>query len=184
MASLPQRVVGVLALRGATFEEIEHDGSSTSQAVLVLVIASAASSLGLFREGGITMIVSGIVMALLGWFAGGGVIWLVGTRLLPGRRTRADLGQVLRVLGFAQVPRVFLVAAVLPGVGSAGLGVLLFVVVLMWTLAAMVVGVRQALDYEGVVHAIIVCVLALALMFAVLWLAGWLLAPRTVFSGL
>jgi hypothetical protein len=182
MASIGQRVSGVLTLSSATFEDIERDASATSQAAVVLVVASAASSSGLFWAGGLTMIVSGVVMALLGWFAGGGLIWLIGTRVLPGRRTEADLGQVLRVLGYAQVPRLLLAVVMLPVVGPVLTGVL-FAVALVWTLAAMVIGVRQALDYESIVEAAIVCVLALALMVAVLWLAGWLLAPQTVFSG-
>jgi hypothetical protein len=182
MASLQQRITGVFTLDGATFEEIEHDNSSTSQAAVVLVVASAASSIGLFWAGGLQMIVSGVVMALLGWFAGGGLIWLVGTRVLPARRTEADLGQVLRVLGYAQAPRLLLVVVALPVAGPV-LTVVVFSVVLIWTLAAMVIGVRQALDYESVVHAALVCILALAVMSALFWLAGWALAPQTVFSG-
>jgi hypothetical protein len=181
MAGFGQRVAGVVRLDAATFEDIEHDTSSTSQAAAVLAVASAASSLGLFSAGGVSLILAGIAMAMLGWFAGGGLIWLVGTRLLPGRRTHADLGQVLRVLGYAQVPRLLLIVAFIPGVGPA-VTAAFFAVALVWTLAAMIVGVRQALDYQSLVHAGLVCVLALALMVALLWLAGWALAPRTVLS--
>lgn len=75
--------------------------------------------------------------------------------MLPGQNTEADLGQLLRTVGFAQAPGLFGLLAVVPLVG-------LFVpfLVSVWVIAATFVAVRQALDFDDTFRAIIVCLLA------------------------
>ena len=58
----------------------------------------------------------------------------------------------MRPLGFAQAPGLVRVVGILPGVGS-----LVFGVVSIWTLVAMVIAVRQALDYTSTWRAVSVC---------------------------
>jgi hypothetical protein len=58
------------------------------------------------------------------------------------------------------------------------LGWLISLVVTLWALAATVVAVRQALDYDDTAKAVIVCVLAMA----VFWVVMWLLGPGHMFA--
>ena len=77
----------------------------------------------------------------------------VGVRVLPGARTHADVGELLRTIGFAAVPGLLLAFGALPG-----LAVPIFAMASLWMLAAMIVAVRQALDYTSTARAIAVSV--------------------------
>jgi hypothetical protein len=156
MASFQQRVIGAIRLNAATYEEVEHDASATLQAAVLVAVSSLTTSVswyfGMFDAG---WILRGAVQALLAWVIGALVLWQIGTRLLPGKKTEADLGQLLRTVGFAQAPGLFGLLAVIPLLG-------LFVpfLVAVWIIAATFVAVRQALDYDDTFRAIMVCLLA------------------------
>jgi ABC-type antimicrobial peptide transport system permease subunit len=83
-------------------------------------------------------------------------------------QTKADPGELLRTIGFSSSPGLIRVLGLIPGL----LGIV-FVVAGVWMLVAMVIAVRQALDYTGTLRAVGVCVigwiiqgLVLALMFS------------------
>ena len=88
----------------------------------------------------------------------------LGARILPGRQTRSNPYELLRTIGFAATPGFAAVLAAVPGVT-----VPVLVGTWVWMLAAMVVAVRQALDYETIGRAVVVCLLGwvLALTIAV-----------------
>ena len=79
---------------------------------------------------------------------------------MPGKNTEADYQQVLRVIGFAQAPGLFDVLGIIPI-----LGWLVRSWSVVWTLVALVIAVRQALDYDDTLKAVIVCVIAWVVMF-------------------
>jgi hypothetical protein len=153
MASFQNRVIGVLKLDAATFEDIEHDTSALGQAATIVALAALASAIGWFWISG--GVIRGVVVALFGWAVAAGLIWLIGTRVLPDKNTKADFPEVLRVIGFAQAPGLLHILAIIPI-----LGWLASLAASIWVLAASVVGVRQALDYETTGRAIAVCVIA------------------------
>ena len=74
------------------------------------------------------------------------------------------MGQLLRTIGFAATPGMLRVLGVMPAVTLPVFGV-----TAVWMLAAMVVAVRQALDYQSTWRAVGVCVLGwvLAIVIAV-----------------
>jgi hypothetical protein len=76
---------------------------------------------------------------------------------------------VLRVVGFAQAPGLFSVLAIIPFFGW-----LVRFVVWVWTLIALVIAVRQALDYEDTLKAVLVCVVAQVIMIIVMMMVGFL----------
>ena len=78
----------------------------------------------------------------------------IGTRILPEPTTQADLGQLLRSIGFASAPGVIRVLGILPGLGA-----LVALIAAVWMLVAMVIAVRQALDYTGTARAVGVCLI-------------------------
>lgn len=168
MASFQDRVIGAMKLQASTFEEVENDATATSQAALVVLAASLSSGIGFVGLFGFGGMIRQTIVSLLGWAVGAAVIWLIGTRLMPGKNTQADWGQLLRVLGFAQSPGIFSIIVIIPILGwIASLGIM------VWCLVAAVIGVRQALDYDDTLKAVIVCVLAavaywLAMMLLVL----------------
>ena len=92
--------------------------------------------------------------------------YIIGAELLPEAQTKADVGELLRTLGFAQAPGVLRALGVFGGIGPAVAGL-----TALWTLATMVVAVRQALDYTSTGRAVVVCVagwLVVLVMFGVI----------------
>jgi len=151
VATFSERVIGAARLDPAAYEEIEHDPSALGQALAVVAIASVAAGIGNLGGQG-SGLVAGTLASLLGWVVWAAVTWFVGTRILPGPATEADIGQLLRTIGFSAGPGAFAILGAVPGVGW-----LLALAASVWQLAAMVVGVRQALDYESTGRAVAVC---------------------------
>jgi len=155
MGSFQQRIVGAMRLQAATFEEVEHDTTTTVQAALVVVLASISSGIAFVWYGGLSGVASNAVWALVSWALFASLLWIIGTKIMPGRNTEADIGQLLRTMGFAQAPGLLAFLGVIPV-----LGWFIWLAVLVWTIAATVVAVRQALDYEDTTRAVVAVVMA------------------------
>ena len=144
-----RRMIGAAKLDVDTFEEVEADTSATKQAMLVVVIVAVATGIGLVATGGLSGVILGIVVGLGGWAAWAWITFYIGTKLLPTADTHADWGQLARTLGFAQSPGVFKVVGFVPGVG-----LIIFALAAIWQLVAMIIAIRQALDYTSTWRAI------------------------------
>lgn len=151
MATMMERAIGAAMLDAATYEEVEHDPGAMGQAAVVILMVALAAGIGAAR-GGLGAIAVGAIGSLIGWLLWAAITWLVGTRLLPTPQTEADFGQLLRTLGFSAAPGVFQIFGIVPVIG-----LVIGLVASLWQLAAMVVAVRQALDYESTGRAIAVC---------------------------
>lgn len=173
MATLQERIIGAAMLNPATYEEVEADQSATGQAALVVVAAAISSGLGSLWYGG-SIVVWMIIAALIGWAVWAGLTYLIGTKLMPEPQTSADFGQLLRVVGFAMAPGILGVLGIIPF-----LGVLIRFALSVWQLAAMVVGVRQALDYSNTGRAVIVCLIG----FVAQWIIMGIFMAMTVGSA-
>ncbi|MEQ1573777.1 MAG: YIP1 family protein [Vicinamibacterales bacterium] len=161
MQTFVQRVRGAASLDPLTYEEVEADRHATLQAVAVVLLASVAGGIGLPGPGVRTAwnVAVGAVGALAGWGAWAMLTHLIGTRLMPEPRTRANVGELMRTLGFAAAPGLLRIGGAIPG-----LGIFLYWLTSVWMLVAMVIAVRQALDYTSTARAFGVCV------------AGWVLS--------
>jgi hypothetical protein len=154
MATLTERMMGAAQLDLKTFEEVEHDATATGQAMMVVVLASVAAGIGNIGYGGMSGIIWGTVVALVAWFIWALLTFLIGTKLMPEPTTKADLAQMLRVLGFAATPGILRVLGIIPL-----LGWVIGFVIWIWMLIAMVIAVRQALDYSSTGRAVVVCLI-------------------------
>jgi hypothetical protein len=177
MATFAQRVIGAAVLDRRTYEEVEADAGSTGQAVAIVVLASIAGGIGLLGLGAQTpqSLIAGIVGALVGWIAWAALTYLIGTRVLPEPQTKADLGELLRTIAFASAPGLLRVLGVIPFLGRT-----IYVITSIWMLLAMIIAVRQALDYKSTARALGVCLLGWALSLVIAALIGITFAP-TVF---
>lgn len=169
-----QRVIGAVALRARTYEEVEVDRGANGQAVLVVLGSSAAAGLGArgFGAGDAGDVVFFAAVALVGWVAWAVVVYQIGARILPGTRTRADVGELLRTTGFATAPGLIRVVGLVPALTIPS-----FAVAALWMLAAMIIAVRQALDYTSTPRAIAVCVLGWVLAITLAVLFGVMFGP-------
>ena len=75
-------------------------------------------------------------------------------RLLPEPQTKADHGELLRTIGFSSSAGLIRVLGIIPWLTQ-----IVFLVASIWMLVAMVIAVRQALDYESTWRAVGVCVI-------------------------
>ena len=152
------RMLGAAMLNPDTFEDVEHDSSATWQAALVVIIVTIAAVVGgiLAGDGEIFRgLVLGVVRGLVSWAVWAGAAVLVGTTILNTPSTHADWGQVARGTGFAQTPGILSVLFFIPIVGW-----ILVIVGFVWRWAAMVVSLRQTLDYDSTWRAFFVVLIA------------------------
>ena len=170
MSGLLDRVIGAARLDVKTYEEVEHDKEATPQAAGIVIASALATGIGtLGYGGGIGSVIGGTLAGLLGWVIWAGVIYLIGTKLLPESQTDADMGQLLRTLGYAQAPGILRIFGFIPVLGA-----LIHLAVGIWLIATTVVAVRQALDYTSTGRAVGVVVLgflAYLLVFGLLFSA-------------
>ncbi len=141
-ASIIDRMIRAARLEPQLYEEVEHDQSATSQAILVVVIGAVAAGIGAL-SGGIGGLIFGIIAALVGWAVYAFIAYWVGTNIFKGPQTEATWGQLLRTLGFANSPRVLLILVIIPVVG-----IIVGLAVFVWMLFTTVIAIRQALDFD------------------------------------
>jgi hypothetical protein len=158
------RAMGAATLDRGAYEEIEHDPSATVQSAVVVIASSLAAGVGasnwsLARPG---MLLSVAALALVTWIAWAVMILQIGGRIVAERQTHADLGQLLRTVGFAASPGLLQIFA-----GFAGAAIPVYLASWLWMLAAMIVAVRQALDFQHLGRAIAVCAVALVVVLVV-----------------
>jgi hypothetical protein len=155
------RLLGAAALDPTTYEEVEADRGATGQACLVVVLSSLAAGIGArgFGSGSLTSVVFLSGIALISWAAWALVTFEIGSRIMPAPETHVDIGELLRTIGFAATPGMLQIFGVVPGAAVPA-----FVITWIWMLVAMVVAVRQALDFTSTGRALAVCAL------------GWILA--------
>ena len=154
MAALTNRMIRAARLDVTLYEEVEADRGATGQAMLVVILVSLATGLGALTSAGGIGLLWGMVAGLLGWVVWAFLTYFIGTRVLPEPQTQADMGQLLRTIGFSSSPGVLRILGLVPGLWT--LAILLTSV---WMLVAMVIAVRQALDYRSTWRAGGVCIL-------------------------
>ncbi len=169
MTSFKDRIIRAAKLDVHLYEEVEADKEARGQARGVVILSSIAAGIGSIAIGGIGGILIGTILALIGWYIWAFLIYFIGTKVLPEPQTRADHGELLRTIGFASSPGLIRVLGIIPGLAGV-----VFLVAAIWMLVAMVIAVRQALDYKSTLRAVGVCAIGwiiqmviLALVFAI-----------------
>jgi hypothetical protein len=165
MNILFQRMIRAAKLDPNLYEEVEHDQSSLSQAATVVVLSSVAASIGAMGlKGGLNPVVF-VIAALLGWVIWAALVYFIGVKLLPLAQTESNIKELMRTIGFSSSPGIIRVIGIIPGLFN-----IVSFIAQIWMLLAMVIAVRQALDYNSTPRAVAVCII------------GWLV--QMVFLGL
>ena len=167
MATIQDRMFRAAKLDAQLYEEVEADRDATVQAMTVVVLAAVAAGIGSLGSGSALGIVTGTIVGLLSWLVWAFLTYFIGTRLLPEAETSADYGELLRTIGFSSAPGLIRVFGIIPG-----LGVPVFLVAGIWMLVAMVIAVRQALDYTSTLRAVGVCLIGWVIQVVILVLAA------------
>jgi hypothetical protein len=134
--SLMQRLRRLAMLDTTVFDEVRGDKNSTIPAIVVVVVATLLSGIGgwLFYlmqdyhlksgEFFVKSAILGSILAIIVWAIGWlGVTYVMLTQVF---RARADVNELVRVMGFAAAPLALTLGLVIPGldygIGLAALG--------------------------------------------------------------
>ena len=156
------RIIRACKLDVSLYEEVEADKSATFQAALVVVLSSLAAGVGAISLGASNFLMAPI-LSLISWYVWAYIIYLIGVKIFPEKNTKSDHGELLRTIGFSSAPgliRIFGFTPELMSITFIGGGI--------WMLIAMVIAVRQALDYESTWRAIGVVVIGFLVQAIVL----------------
>jgi hypothetical protein len=91
---------------------------------------------------------NGFVGAFVRWLLWSILTYLIGTNLFKGQAT---IGEMLRVLGFAQAPQLLSILSFIPCLGA-----IIAIAAAIWSLVAGFIAVRQGLDLDNMQTAITV----------------------------
>jgi hypothetical protein len=149
-----QRAIGAARLEVPVFEEIEADRTATRQALIIVVASSLAAGIGLRAGIYNAPVLHRVMLYLLLWVFWAISTYVVGVYLMPEPQTRTNVGELLRTIGFAASPGLLRILGLLPAIGGT-----IYVISTVWMLVAMVIAIRQALDYNSTGRAIVVCVI-------------------------
>lgn len=170
MTSFKGRIIRAAKLDVHLYEEVEADTGAMGQAMGVVVLSSIAAGVGSIARVGLGGILIGTIFALIGWYVWAYLTYFIGAKFFPEPQTKANHNELLRTIGFSSSPGLIRVLGIIPG-----LEMMVFLVASIWMLVAMVIAVKQALDYKSTLRAVGVCVigwiiqaLILALLFSIL----------------
>ncbi len=156
------RIIRACKLDVSLYEEVEADKSATFQAALVVILSSLAAGVGAISLGASNFLMAPI-LSLISWYVWAYIIYLIGVKIFPEKNTKSDHGELLRTIGFSSAPgliRIFGFTPELMSITFIGGGI--------WMLIAMVIAVRQALDYESTWRAIGVVVIGFLIQAIIL----------------
>jgi hypothetical protein len=175
MSAFTTRILRATLLDSETYEEVEADRTANLQALGVVMLAGVSAGVGSMDNNGAGGILPIAAAALAGWWIWAYLTYFIGTRFLAGPNTEADHGELLRTIGFSSAPGILLLLAVFPPLAEY-----VWPLAMIWMLVAMIVAVRQALDYEGpgaTGRAVLVCAVGFPVYASIVTAALLLLGP-------
>jgi hypothetical protein len=180
MTGFIDRILRAAKLDVHLYEEVEADKSAMGQAMAIVVLSSLAAGIGGAGMGaaGASGILMGVITTLVGWYIWAFLTYFIGTKLLPEPQTHADLGELLRTIGFSSSPGLIRVLGIIPSLGA-----LLYSAASIWMLVAMVIAVRQALDYKSTWRAVGVCAIGWVMQIVIIMVLFFLLGGAAPPAG-
>ena len=154
MNQLIERMIRAAKLDISLYEEVEADTGALGQAMTVVIMSSVAAGIGTMLQGGIKGLLLGTVASLVSWYVWAYLTYFIGTKFLAEPQTSADHGELLRTIGFSSAPGLLRILGIIPVLGA-----IIVFASSIWMLVAMVIAVRQALDYQSTGRAVGVCLI-------------------------
>ena len=165
MTSFQDRIIRAAKLDVDLYEEVEADKGAMGQAMGVVVLSGVAAGIGSVGTSGIAGILFGTIAALVGWYIWAYITYFIGTKFLPEPQTKADHGELLRTIGFSSAPGILRILGIIPFLYG-----IVFLITGIWMLVAMIIAVRQALDYKSTLRAVGVCIIGWIIQGIIFWL--------------
>ena len=163
MSNLMNRIIRASKLDVHLYEEVEADTGALGQAMGVVILSSIAAGIGSITQAGLSGIFMGAIGALIGWAVWAYLTYFIGTKILPEPQTRSHPFELLRTIGFSSSPGLIRILGIIPGLMG-----MVFFVASVWMMIAMVIAVRQALDYKSTFRAVGVCLIGWIIQLIIL----------------
>jgi hypothetical protein len=132
----------IIKLDFAVFKDIESDPKATTEAAIVVAVASVLSAIGsaFASQRWLLAFLGGVIGGFVAWIVWSYVSYFVGSVLYKSQGTFENM---LRVIGYASAPQLLGILALIPCVGWIGtlVGTLL-------SLIAGVMAIREGLDLD------------------------------------
>ena len=135
-----QRAKEIATLNTRTYSEVAHDPSALPEAAIVVAAVAVAAGLGGVIDGA-NGLIGGVVLSLLGWLVTAAIVYFVGTRITGTPTTTGSVEGILRTLGYASAPGVFMIFGSIWGIGWIFVGL-----VNLWTLVTTILAIRASLN--------------------------------------
>jgi len=148
---LLNRMMRAARMDTSLYEEIETDEDALGQAIMISLLASLATGIGMGLTGLIGGsgalwflwgLLSGIFASLAGWFAWVVLTYLSGTTFLRGPE-KASLTELTKTIGFANSPGILRILVCLPMIGWA-----ITLLAGIWSLVSGILAARQTLNFS------------------------------------
>ena len=165
MTNFQNRIIQAAKLDVNLYEEVESDSGAMGQAMGVVLLSALAAGIGSIGTKGAAGIVIGTITALIGWYVWAYLTYFIGTKFFPEPQTKADHGELLRTIGFSSAPGILRILGIIPFLYE-----IIFFISGVWMLVAMVIAVRQALDYKSTLRAVGVCIVGWIIQGVIFWL--------------
>lgn len=144
-------MLGFVTLNERVIKDVEQDTNATSQALVVVVLAAIAGAIGNVTLAGERTgddniwraIIFGAIAAVAGWIVFSIIAYFVGTSLFGTSQTSATIGQVMRVVGFAQTPKLIGVLGFIPLIGWIA-----SMIAWIWFIVVAIVAIRNAFEFS------------------------------------
>lgn len=164
-----ERIIGILKLHRPTYQAIEADETATSQAAMIVGLVGLLGAIGaaigavianramadlmpqlqdqlgalpfaMPQLSPIGAFLSALLGAFIAWLMWSALTYFIGTRLFGGQAT---FNEMLRLLGFAQAPRLLSVLGFIPCLGA-----IFSFVGWIWSLITSYIAVKEGLDLD------------------------------------
>lgn len=189
-----EKIIGVITLKAPVYRSIADDKTLTSQAAIIVIIATLVQgfSQGLVKVGtdgavsismigGILGAIVTVILGLIGWVVAAWILAFVAKAL--GGKT--DTGEMLRVTGFVQVfslVAILNIAVAITPVLACITG-LIGLVVAVLSLIGYTIGVREAAEFTTG-KAIITALVAVVVNFIIIAIVGGAIVAAIIAAGL
>jgi len=179
------RIMGVIMLKAPVYKEIAEDKQGTSQAAIVVVVATLISGFfsGLVKvsqTGTVSVSIVGVIFGLIAWVVAAWVLQFVA-KMMGGK---TDTGEMMRVTGFVQIfslVGVLNVAALISAALVCVTGLVGFVVAIL-SLIGYIIGVREAAEFSTG-NAVITAIIAAIVNFIIVAIPATLLVVMLAMMG-
>jgi hypothetical protein len=165
------RIMRAIRLDPTLYREVADDESKINEAAIIVIIVSVISALGVLigSENGLMAFIFQVLNSLLfGWVLWAAVSYFVGANMFQGR---SSVNEMLRVLGYANAPRLLGFFSFIPCVGW-------LIALAGWVLsiAAGVIAIRESMEFDtgkAVITAVIGLLLYLiaSVVIGIVWAA-------------